>query len=253
VSEGEDADVAASAAPDTPQSLNMAGKVDTKIKMDDAARAHLDAAMERNRAGDGKACIKELDAYDKANRNATQLSTNPNFYYAQVRAQCVMQSGNCDAGKAQLRKAMQAQQGSQMGPEMIDNFVDMTSAKFCTGGKLSPRDQLLAAASTLSSGMMMKKLSPADCSKAYETVKRLGPTVTPKDEMDFQVKQAVDARQQATNASACLAHAGDCQTAYKLHVEGMRLLYGPSAHPSLLNEEHMRKSFEGRSPACKGK
>jgi hypothetical protein len=66
-----------------------------------------------------------------------------------MRAQCVMLAGQCDAGKEQMRKAWQAQQGSSMGPEQIDNVVNSYAGQFCQGGSMSPRDQLLSAAQTL--------------------------------------------------------------------------------------------------------
>lgn len=249
IHEGQDVDATAATAPESAPSMNLAGKVDSKIKMDDAAKAHIDAAIERQRAGDGKACLKELDAADRVNRTASQLSTNPAFYYSQVRAQCVMLSGKCDAGKAQFRKALQAQQGTQLGPEVIDTFVDHMAGKFCQGASMSPRDQLLAAASILQESVSMKKHTTAECTKAWDSVRKLAPSVKPRDEDDHAAKQATDARQQATNAAYCYARGGDCGSGFKAYAESQRILYQKAP----VSADTLRAGFEGMFPTCKGK
>ena len=251
ISEGEDSDVAAASASETSGALNLAGKVDQKIRMDDAAQARLDAALDKQRAGDGPGCLKELDHYDKVNRNATQLSTNPKFFYSQVRAQCVMMSGRCDAGKSQMRKAIDAQQGNALGPAQIDAFVDMTVGKFCKGNALPPRDQLLQAHAQLQDGANNHKLDSSTCTRDWETVKRLSQTVQPRDEEDWPIKSAGNAQSVARSAASCLGRAGDCDAAFKAHSEDMRLLFNGNA--SLTSPDQVRKSFGNYVPQCKGK
>ena len=242
ITEGENPQAAEATAPDTSAAMNLAGRVDQKIQLDGAAKARIDGALEKQRAGDGPGCIKELDAYDKANRNATQLSTNPKFHYSQVRAQCVMMAGQCDAGRAQLRKAAEAQMSAYMGPPQIDSFVDMMAGKFCRG-TLSPHDQLLTASAQLQDGANVHKLDAATCNRAWDTVKRLAQTVQPKDDEDYQIKMATNVDMMAGNAARCLGRAGDCDAAYKLRNETRHAV--PSFNPI--------REFEANVPLCKGK
>ena len=259
IEDGENPDVQAAKAPETPAAANLAGKVDAKIDMDDKSRAYYDAALQRFRARDGKACLTSLDQRDKSDRNAENLSTRPTSPIAMLRAQCVMLSGQCDAGKQQMRKAWQAQQGSSMGDEQIDNVVSSMAGQFCQGGSMSERDQLLAAAQTLMQGGTMKKTDPATCAKAWDNVKRLGKTVKPKDDDDALVKSATTMHLQGNYAAMCLGKAGDCNAAFKAYhdayVDQMTPHYKDK--PEILKEitkpEKIRPNFENIVSSCKGK
>ncbi len=248
ISDEENTDAVASRAPETPTAANLAGKIDTRLKMNDQAMGHYNAAIEKFRARDGKGCVKELDARDRADSNADQLSTNPRSAIAFMRAQCLMLSGQCDNGKAQLRKAYSLMMSSQMGPEMIDNVVDSSAGQYCQGSAMSPRDQLLAASQQLSRGTQTK-LTVQQCSDSWETVKRLSATVKPRDEDDRVLKSATIMHLQGGYAAMCLGRAGDCTAGFKAFEEAQLSLFGGDR--KIYNAENARKTFESLAPKCK--
>ncbi len=244
VADGENPDAIAAVAPETPDAKNLAGKVDQKLQMNDEARARYQAAMERYNARDGKGCIKELNAHDKL--DPKQLSTNPSVPgLSMMRAQCVMLSGQCDAGKQQLRKAVLAM--NQSGPEQADSFVDALAARFCQGGSMSPRDQLLKASADLQQGMMSKK-DVSFCATAYDAVKKLSQTVKPKDDDDHQVKAALGWGKHH-NAAQCLGRAGDCDTAFKAYLDGTKEMH--DGQDMKQSENDQRQSFARSVTSCK--
>jgi hypothetical protein len=242
ITDGDNPDVAEAQAPDTSAAMNLAGKVDQKIRLDDAAKARIDAALQKHRAGDGPGCLKELDAYDKVNRIPSQQSTNPHFYYSQVRAQCVMMSGRCDAGKAQLRKSTEALMGQKLGPAQIDTAVEYAAAQYCRGS-LSPREQLLAAKNQLDDGAHQRKLDAEVCKRAWGMVKSLSQTVKPKDEEDSLVQAATNLELVAPTAALCLGRAGNCDAAYEVEREYLARWPSPAR----------MQMFESNVPLCKGK
>lgn len=65
------------------------------------ARAHRYAALEKNRAHDGKGCLEELDASDKLDPRPIMQSTYGD--HAWMRAECLMMAGKCDEGKRLMR------------------------------------------------------------------------------------------------------------------------------------------------------
>ncbi|MDB4995533.1 MAG: hypothetical protein JWM74_2965 [Myxococcaceae bacterium] len=249
ISDEENPDAVASRAPETPTAANLAGKVDQKLKMNDQAMARYQAALERFNARDGKGCLKELDAHDRADSNASQLSTNPKSSIAMVRSQCVMLAGQCDNGKQQLRRAYSAS-ASTLGPEQIDNMVDFMAGQYCQGASMSPRDQLIAASSQLSKGTQTK-LTVQACNDAWATVKRLAPTVQPRDEDDQVLAMAKMMHLQNGYAAMCLGRAGDCAAGLRAQEQEELALYNGNA--SLVNAENTRRTFEGRVPRCKSK
>ena len=214
--------------------------------------------MERFRARDGKACLAALDARDKADRNAENLSTRPTSPIAMMRAQCVMLSGQCDAGKQQMRKAWQAQQGSSMGPEQIDNVGDQHGRPVLPG-RLHVRARPAGrGGQTLSRGSQ-KKQDTVTCSKSWDTVKRLSKTVKPKDDDDHVVKSATTMHLQGNMAAMCLGRAGDCKAAFDVYREAYIAQMGPSFkdQPEILAQmtkpEQLRPTFDNIVSSCKGK
>ena len=252
ITEGSPA-AAEAAAPPPPPSTVAAGaaggaRAETSIKQDDRAKAHWDAAIERYRAGDGPGCLAELDARDKVDRNATNLSTDPRAPTAAYRAWCVMLAGQCDAGKAQYRRVLQTTLPKDVAtPEVVDRFVDQQAAQSCRGSSLSPRDALLRAYQTLERGAQMSlapdpKSYAAACASAYADIKRLAPTVKPRDEEDYSVNAATKLSFSAFNAVKCFARAGDCASAFQAyHDRGVAL---PAATE--------RETFTQQNPRCGG-
>jgi hypothetical protein len=130
VREGENPDETAKTAPDDSASLNAAGKVDAKVDATAKSRSHLESAMAKANASDGKGCLDELDAHDKL--EPERKSTEPAAAYSHTRSKCLMLAGKCDAGKQLMRKYFEAQ--GAMKAETIDTVVKVESDKYC-GGK----------------------------------------------------------------------------------------------------------------------
>lgn len=240
ISTGENPDEVAHRAPETPDAFNLASKIDLRLKQDANAQARWEAATERFKAGDGKGCLRELDERDRLDRTAANLSTNPKSATAMYRAMCLMLVGQCDVGKAQLRRSLQAQSAHDVAPEQIDQMVDQQAISLCQG-KLSPREELVRASRTLGAGNNVKK-DVSTCARAWATVQRLAPTVEPKDDDDHPVKSAKELTITAHAAAGCLARAGDCAGAYAAFKQSI----GP------LTELNMRMAFAQSFKSCKG-
>ncbi|MBK8241603.1 MAG: hypothetical protein IPK74_39345 [Deltaproteobacteria bacterium] len=123
--------------------------MNAKLEMSEEAFAHFEAAQRKMGAGDGKGCLKELDAHDKL--DAKHKSDDPRSGYGYMRGQCLMIAGQCDAGKNLIRKSAEQSSNTMMGPEQIDNMVQSYASMNCQG-KMSDRDALLKAIATISMG-----------------------------------------------------------------------------------------------------
>jgi hypothetical protein len=252
IADGQSDDTAEAQAPETPEAKNLAGKLAARTEKEHKAQEHADSAREKMNAKDGPGCLAELDQHDKLDPRPEGLSSNVSSYYSMVRAQCMMLSGKCNAGKVMLRKQQEKASGATMGPEQIDKYVDAIASMNCQGGSMSPRDQMLKALFELTQGAYMTKKTVAQCQQAYDTVKRLLPTVKPNDDDDMQVKQAGFAI--GANGPQCFAKAGDCATAYTAYKESLKLR--PNMTPEVLaryTEDTYRRSFESSVQKCKGK
>lgn len=220
ITDGQSDDAIAAQAPDTPDAMNLAGKLEAKTKTEHEAQDHADAARVKMNARDGKGCLAELDQHDKLDPRPAGLSTNSSSYWAMTRGQCLMLSGKCDAGKDVYRKALEKSAGANMGPEQLDKAVDAWAGMNCQGGSMQPRDQLSKAIMELQQGAFMTKKTPAQCQAAYDTVKRVGPTVKPRDDDD---KQQIENQMKGlvSMGPSCFARAGDCASARKVLKEQM--------------------------------
>lgn len=211
---GSDPDAKAALAPETPDALNLAGKVDAKMKRNEKAQGHVDAARAKSNARDGKGCLAELNAADKLDPRPGVVSTNPGSYWSSMRANCLMMSGQCPAGRQLMRKYMEKNMSAQMGPEAIDTHVDAVAGMMCQGGNLAPRDQLLQANDALRIGGQTKK-DANYCNQSYERVKRASAAVTSNGPDDVMVNSAQQADQELA-AAHCLSRAGDCAAAWTM-------------------------------------
>jgi len=129
VRDGENPDKEAMKQPDDSGSLNAAGKVDAKVEATAQSRSHLESAMAKINAGDGKGCLDELDVHDKL--DPSRLSTDPKIPYSHTRSKCLMAAGKCDAGKKLMAEYFAA---TGMGAASIDTVVKLDHDKYC-GGK----------------------------------------------------------------------------------------------------------------------
>ncbi len=214
IDSGSNPDAKAAVAPETPDALNLAGKVDAKMKRNEKAQAHADAARAKSVARDGKGCLAELDAADKLDPRPFVVSTSPGSYWSMMRGQCLMMSGQCAAGRTAIRKYLEKSVGDHLGPEALDAQVDALAGMYCQGTNLPPRDQLLQAHSALQAASQTKK-DVAYCHQAYERVKKLAAQVEPNGPDDMVVSYAKRAQHELA-ASQCLARAGDCPASWAM-------------------------------------
>jgi hypothetical protein len=210
IRDGDNPEIAVMAAPDDAASLSAAGTINTKLEMSDEARAHYEAANQKAVANDGKGCLKELDAHDKLDAN--HKSTDPKSYLAHLRSQCVMKSGKCDAGKAQMRKALESSMQVQVGPEQLDKMIEAYAGMWCQGDSMSERDQLLQALQKLQNAAFVGREDVKFCDDTWAKIKKLTPKVKPKDEDDTQILNIESSLY--SMVPLCYQRAGDCKKAY---------------------------------------
>jgi hypothetical protein len=251
IAEGESAETAEAQAPETPEAKNLAGKLMARNDREHKAGEHADAARLKANSRDGRGCIAELDEHDKLDPRPEGLSTTPGTAYSMTRAQCLMLSGQCAPGKAMYRHSLEKSAGANLGPEQIDKATDGFASMNCQGGAMAPRDQLLKALFELQQGAYMQKKTTAACDAAYQTAKKLVPTVKPNDDDDTQVKQAGASLR--TTAPACFAKAGDCDSAWSAWKEAWKLDPNLSPQSRNLNDDALRHGFEAVVSKCKGR
>jgi hypothetical protein len=204
IREGANPEKAATKAPGTDESLNAAGALTVKLEISEMARSHLEAAMAKMNAKDGKGCLAELDTVDKL--EPKRQSTDPKQSHSTYRAQCLMIAGQCDAGKALLRKSYENTSMANFGPAQIDKSVQTMASLHCQG-KLSPRDELLKAFMDLSmANSNTKVMSAQECEAAYKLIVK-HKDVQPADDEDVQVIAAK--RDHYAWVPGCFSRAGD--------------------------------------------
>jgi hypothetical protein len=250
IREGENPEAEAMVAPDTPDSVTAAAMVNLKVEMSDQARAHVEAATAKMNSRDGKGCLEELDMHGKL--DAKHDSQDPKSAFSQLRAQCLMLAGKCDAGKKLARKAFENSSLTQWGPEQIDKTVEAYGSMYCQG-KMGDRDAVLQALMELQKGAFTTKKDVKFCDAHYGTIKRLRNKVKPKDDDDRQI---IDLdRGLMTMAPLCYQRAGDCKTAFTVYQEAtMRALpevYGKMDKAQ--RETSLRTSFDSMVSKCKDK
>ncbi len=224
IEEGPNPDAAAAHQPESDASLNKAGKVEARLDLSEEARAHLESALAKANARDGKGCLQELDAHDRANPGGQ--STDPKANASTTRAQCLMLTGQCEAGKNLARKHLEQTTSGLSAAEAQDDSVQAQAALFCQGGDTSPRDRLIGAIVTLqrasSSGGQRDK---AQCQSAFDTFQSLAGKVPPKDASDVMLQPSTFDSVRYAMIPACFARARDCETAHRVFVQlnGKRL------------------------------
>ncbi len=243
ISTGDNPDATNATAPETTGAMNLAGKLKADTDREKQAAEHMATAGANMTARDGKGCLTEMDLHDKLDPRPGGMSTNPKAWASQTRGQCIMLSGQCDAGKVFFRKAVEGTSGQ--GPEMVDRIVETASTAYCQG-KLSQRDELLQAAQALGKGAF-EKTDAASCAKNFATVKRLATVVKPRDDDDYAVKSAGMTASLIGSVPKCFAKAGDCTAGFKAYSE-LYLSQQPNLPPKVV-----RDNFESTYSSCKGK
>jgi hypothetical protein len=253
IAAGDNPDLAASKAPDTDASLNVASQLKASTDAEKKAASHLETANVKKQSRDGKSCIDELNQHDALDPRPGGQSTNPaSGKIAGLRAECMMLAGQCDAGKAHFRKAVAATKGGEIGPEQIDKITDAEAAQYCAGNKLSERDQYLRAMSDLTrGGLGVQTKSLAECRSAFDTFMRLRTVVKRRDDSDTQIPEK-PLMALGMPGPSCFAKAGDCGEAFKAF-KAMNDAKGPDDGWKAKDAKGLRTSFDGLVPSCKGK
>jgi len=109
---------AANAPPPTRSDRPEITMEETKLR-ESAARKRI--------AKDGKGCLADLDAADQQFPNSARLSTRPDGMM-NIRGECLMLTGQCDAGKKLLRMAFERM---NMATETIDQVVKIRADELC--------------------------------------------------------------------------------------------------------------------------
>lgn len=208
---GDSPDAQAAVAPETPDALNLAGKLQQDNTRSREANERLSSAQRKANARDGKGCLTELDAFDRLEKRPGAQSTEAKGL-GFLRAQCLMLAGQCSAGRALSRRSIEAR-GTGESASAIDRQVDGQVGTACGTGAKEPRDQLLVALHVLNEGASRQRSTPKACLAAIDSGSLALPKVQPRDEEDRAVKGA--ARTLAEYGAKCLARAGDCPTAWK--------------------------------------
>ncbi|MEJ7730649.1 MAG: hypothetical protein WKG00_15685 [Polyangiaceae bacterium] len=230
IADGDNPDTVAAVQPDSAASLNAAGKINQERAGEKKSYALYQSALQKMQSRDGKGCLADLDARDRLDPGS--VSSNPRSTYANMRATCLMLSGQCAAGKSLDRKVIEGSNQMRMGPEMIDRVVDDHAASYCQGA-LSPRDRVLQAGRNLAQ-INVGAVPLATC-RALTTSFSEAPKLKPA-ERDAAVEGALRSR---PSAIECFAKAGDCPTAWKVFRTEM-----PSVPQSFFDKEH--KSCAGK-------
>ncbi|PRQ08911.1 hypothetical protein [Enhygromyxa salina] len=251
IRDGANPEVEAMSAPDDSDSLSAAGVINAKLEMSGEARARFEAAQQKLVAGDGKGCLKELDAHDKLDPD--HKTSDPKGGLGLVRAQCVMMSGKCDAGKVLARKSLEATATMQMGPEQLDKVVEAYGTQWCQGDSMSDRDQLLQALNQLQSAAFTTRKDVEFCEVQYAKIKKLAPKVKAKDSDDTQILNIEGSL--FTTVPLCYERAGSCEKAWKVFPEVLpqRTKDGFANMEEEARTKATRSTFESLVRNCVGK
>jgi len=242
IEDGQASDTLAAAAAETPDAKNLAGKIQRERTDATTVEGHIRAAEEKQIAKDYAGALAEYDAYDQLEPDAAKQSRNPASKWSQPRAQMLMLTGQCEAGRELYRKSLE-----KMGfpPPIVDSQTSDTVAQRCVGNKgITPNEELVRAMRQLRDGRFPPPGGTVDlkvCKDAYATVKRLEGTVKPRGEVDLlRFPESV-----GEEAPGCFANAKDCATGLAVYKER-------SARRGA-SDAQVKSDFERKYRACAGK
>jgi len=200
IAPGSNPDVAAGSAPETDAAANLAGRVRSDVDRERKANEHGAAAKDKRAAGDGAACLAELDKHDALDPSPSTMSTNPaGGALARIRVGCLMLAGRCDVGRDFGRKLLEADNATE-----VDATLDATVGEFCRSATAAPRDRYMHSLFVLENGPT-KRFAISECREAATTFNAVAATVTTRR---IWRPQTVTRRE-----AACIAGAGDCALA----------------------------------------
>jgi hypothetical protein len=246
------------AVPPVDPSQVTAAQLAARLRAREQAAEHLEAAARHLSAGEGEACLEELDRHGRL--DPQHASTHPDSPIAYTRGLCLMADGKCSAGGQLVRKVLEhGPMVDMVGPEGIDRAVEQTVVMYCKG-PLPPREDLLRAQYALQRGSM-SETSSAECREHYDVVKKHWRDVKPKDDEDFAIENL--ASNMMVVAPACFARAGDCKAAREAFEEAVRFaedaghyFYGDDYWKSRSDAERrrmLRENFASLHPRCETK
>ena len=154
-------------------------------------------------AGDGKACLAAFAGLD-----GQQLPDTMTGSMKQMRGQCLMLAGQCDAGKEVVRAFWQTY---NLADEQVERSIDLDVSLNCRAGTRTARDRLLRAMHVL--GDSNYKHTLAECRTAFADAKELVGTIPSRGSTDM-LDDATD--RFGVYAPGCFARAGDCATAWQI-------------------------------------
>jgi len=202
------------------------------------------AAQEKAELKDGAGCLADLDEADRIDADPTRISTEPKALLW-LRASCEMLKGDCESGKAHLRKARQAQSPS-LPADAVDRMVAQTAMRMCPVDQLSTWDRIERL-----SGDMYFAWQKGQADQCASIAKALGKELdkAPKDGGWERQSTLNGAYTAIGNAGECLAKAGRCAEGKKLAQESLKR----RGDERYLKEPGYTERWEKSYPACKKK
>jgi hypothetical protein len=162
----------------------------------------------------------------------------------------MMMAGDCEGGKALYRRYRAA--GGTSSEELLDSATEEMAARVCSGGSMSPRDQVRVADERLrSAGDGFTKASSADCQRWYDTIRKVTPTLELRGQDDpiRMIPVSLGRR-----APACFARAGDCAASFRVfrdeYMRTRKPVADAAAREAAIREEYRVLADELR--ACRG-
>jgi hypothetical protein len=248
IREGDNPENTMLTAAETPEAASLAAQMKIESELNKQAAEMMSSARVKMNANDGKGCLKELDAAAKLDPKAD--SQDPKSGMAILRSQCLMVSGQCDAGKQLARKWYENSMGQNFGPEQIDSAVEGLGRMHCQG-KMSDRDALLKASMDLMHGAHMSKKDVKFCEAAHKRIVALRDKVKPKDGLDNEI---ITLRDRPDNTeftlATCLGRAGDCKRARKVY-DGVMAKNFATIEDAAQKEQMLQNGFESMVQICK--
>lgn len=204
----------------------------------------IDSASKKLNKDDGAGCLADLD-------RAKALDPKTEARASATRAMCEMAAGKCQAGKQRAEAFYR--ENTRLAPEMVAKTVEGMASMYCRQGDMTPRDQVLQAVFDLSQGAYMATKDVQFCSTRIATIRKLAPTVTPIDDRDEQIKNAMTVA--CTAGPTCLGRARDCAAAWKAFSQADCVIMQNIAKvPDPVERKKAQvQAFESIVADCKGK
>jgi hypothetical protein len=219
--------------------------VETAPAYDDtpAAKAYKlrQSAIEKEKAGDGKGCLDDLERAKKL--EDTVQSRRSSMYTG---AMCKMRAGKCDEGKKLMRQYLaNLDEQHKVTDEQLDLQIDTMAKSKCP---VSAQKDIAGMTTALMTQVQeqQQKGDAAGCKATAEEAKKLIAKEKPKDVQQQNMLNSV-----VMMAASCLAALENCKGAKKLWFEYYDLQF-KGTMPEADLKSAAEQTFAAQ-PACKGK